>query len=141
LNHLKSIFALCSSILWQHFLDTIMCFHPKDILVTMYWKMKIYSKNDWNDFNLYNICNVYFTYVVEVKFKFLQNISHYYNNRFAFHMPMFIIFVLSLNKLNTTIHSNIKFMVITYNQNLHFWIHCKKLQKQDYNSFHHNLTL
>jgi hypothetical protein len=32
-------------------------------------------------------------------------------------------------------------MVIAYNQNLHFKIHCKKLQKQDYNSFHHNLTL
>jgi hypothetical protein len=32
-------------------------------------------------------------------------------------------------------------MVIAYNQNLHFKIHCKKFQKQDYNSFHHNLTL
>jgi hypothetical protein len=30
-------------------------------------------------------------------------------------MHMFIIHVLSLNKLNITIHSNIKFMVITYN--------------------------
>jgi hypothetical protein len=77
--------------------------------------------------------------MVEVKFKFLQNISHYYHNRFAFHMHMFIIFILSLNKLNTTIHSNIRFLVIAYNQNLHFGIHCKKLQKQDYNSFHHNL--
>jgi hypothetical protein len=53
--------------------------------------------------------------LVDVKFKFLQNIPHYCNNRFAFPMPMFIIFVLSVNKLNTTIHSNIKFMVITYN--------------------------
>jgi hypothetical protein len=59
-------------------------------------------------------------------FKFLQNISHYYKDIFAFHMHMFTIFVLSLNKLNTTIHSNIKFMVITYNQNLHFRIHVKK---------------
>jgi hypothetical protein len=32
-------------------------------------------------------------------------------------------------------------MVIAYVQNLHFKIHCKKLQKQDYNSFHHNLIL
>jgi len=78
--------------------------------------------------------------LVEVKFKFLHNISHYYNNKFAFHMLMFTISVLSFNKLNTTIHSNI-FMVITYNQNLHFKIHCKKLQKQNYNSFHHNLRL
>jgi hypothetical protein len=30
-------------------------------------------------------------------------------------MHMFIIYVLNLNKLNTTIHSNIKFMVIAYN--------------------------
>jgi hypothetical protein len=46
-------------------------------------------------------------------------------------MPMLIIFVLSPNKLNTTIHSNIRFMVIAYNQNLHFKIHYKKFQKQD----------
>jgi hypothetical protein len=71
--------------------------------------------------------------LVEVKFKFLQNISHYYNNIFAFHMPMFTISILSLNKLNNTIHSNIRFMVITCNHNLHFKIHYKKLQKQDYN--------
>jgi hypothetical protein len=63
--------------------------------------------------------------MVEMKLKFLHNISHYYNNKFAFHMPMFTIFVLSFDKLNTTIHSNIRFMVITYNQNLHFKIHCK----------------
>jgi hypothetical protein len=44
-------------------------------------------------------------------------------------MHMFIIFVLSPNKFNITIHSNIRFMVIAYNQNLHFRIHCKKLQK------------
>jgi hypothetical protein len=56
-------------------------------------------------------------------------------------MHMFIIFVLSLNKLNTTIHSNIRFMVIAYNQNMHFRIHNEKLQKQDYNSFHDSLTL
>jgi len=56
-------------------------------------------------------------------------------------MHMFTILVFNLNKLNTTIHSNIKFMVIAYNQNLHFKIHCKKLQKQYYNSFHHNLIL
>jgi len=64
--------------------------------------------------------------MVEVKFKFQQNISHYNNNIFAFDMPIFIIYVLSLNKLNTTIHSNIKFMVIAYNQNLDFRIHNKK---------------
>jgi hypothetical protein len=51
----------------------------------------------------------------EVKSKFLQNMSHCCNNKFAFHMPMFIIFVLNLNKLNTTIHSNINFMIIVYN--------------------------
>jgi hypothetical protein len=56
-------------------------------------------------------------------------------------MPMFTIFVLIFNKLNIIIHSNITFMVIAYNHNLHFIIHYKKLQKQDYNSFHHNLTL
>jgi hypothetical protein len=58
--------------------------------------------------------------MVDVKFKFLQHISHYNNNKFAFHMPMFIIYVLSFNKFNTTIHSNIRFMIIAYNQNLHF---------------------
>jgi hypothetical protein len=79
--------------------------------------------------------------MVEMKFKFLLNISHYCNNTYAFLMPMFTIFVLNLNKFNTIIHSNIKFMVIAYNQNLHFRIHCKKLQKQNYNSFHHNLIL
>jgi hypothetical protein len=56
-------------------------------------------------------------------------------------MFMFIIYVLSLNKLNTTIHSNIKFMVIAYNQNLYFKIYYEKFQKQYYNSIHHNLTL
>jgi len=61
--------------------------------------------------------------LLEMEFKFLHNIPHYYNNRFAFPMPMFIIFVLSLNKLNTTIHSNIIFIIIAYNQNLHFKIH------------------
>jgi hypothetical protein len=79
--------------------------------------------------------------LVKVKFKFLHNISHYNNNKFAFHMHMFTSFVLSLNKLNIIIHSNIKFMVIAYNQNIHFIIHCKKLQIQYYNSFHHNLIL
>jgi hypothetical protein len=54
---------------------------------------------------------------------------------------MFIIYALNLNKFNNKIQSNINFMVIAYNQNLHFHIHCKKLQKQYYNSFHHNLTL
>ncbi len=56
-------------------------------------------------------------------------------------MHMFIVHVLSLNKLNTTIHSNIGFMVIAYNQNLHFKMHCKKLQIQNYNSFPPNLIL
>jgi hypothetical protein len=40
---------------------------------------------------------------------------------------MFTIFVLNLKKLNITIHSNIRFMVIAYNQNLQFKIHYKKL--------------
>jgi hypothetical protein len=53
--------------------------------------------------------------LVEVKFKFLQDILHYYNNIFAFHVHMFTISILSLNKLNTTIHSNIIFMAIAYN--------------------------
>ncbi len=79
--------------------------------------------------------------MVEVEFRFLQNISHYCNNIFKFHMHMFIVCIISLDKLNTTIHSNIRFMVIAYNQNLHFRIYCKKLQKQYYDSFHHNLTL
>ncbi len=79
--------------------------------------------------------------MVEMEFKFLQNISHYCNNKFAFHMHMFIFFVLNFNKLNITIRSYMRFMVITYNQNLHFIIHCKKPQKQYYNSFHHNLIL
>jgi hypothetical protein len=57
--------------------------------------------------------------MVEVKLKFLQKNSHYSNNIFAFHILMFIIFVLSLNKLNITIHSHIKFMVIAYNYDLH----------------------
>ncbi len=69
--------------------------------------------------------------MVEVKLKFLQNISHYCNNIFAFHMCMFTIFVLNLNKLNTTIHSDIIFMVIAYNQNLHFIIDCKKNSKNN----------
>jgi len=76
-----------------------------------------------------------------MKLKFLQNISHCCNNKFAFHMHMFIILVLSLNKRNTTTHSNIRFMDITYNQNSHFIIHCKKFHKQDYNSFHRNMIL
>jgi hypothetical protein len=46
------------------------------------------------------------------KFKFLQNISHYCNTRFSFQMHMFTILVLSLNELHTTIHSNIRFVVI-----------------------------
>jgi len=62
--------------------------------------------------------------MVEVKFKVLHNISHYDNNKFSFHMHMFIIFILSFNKLNSTIDSNMKFMV-AYNQSLHFKIHCK----------------
>ncbi len=79
--------------------------------------------------------------MVKMKLKFLQNISHYCNNIFSIHMHMFIIHVLSFNKLDITIHSNVKFMVIAYNQNLHFRIHYKNLHKQDYNPFHHNLIL
>ncbi len=111
------------------------------------FKTKFYSRNKhfWKylDFTQkYKFFKYQFQGImVELKFKFLQNISHYYNNKFAFHIHIFIIFVLSFNKLNTIIHSNIRFMVIVYNQNLHFRIHCKKLQKQYYNSFHHNLPL
>jgi hypothetical protein len=76
--------------------------------------------------------------MVEVKFKFMQNISYYCNNRFAFHMFMFIIFVLSLNKLNITIHSNIRFMVIAFNHNLHLKIHLKNSRNNI--TIHHNLT-
>ncbi len=65
-------------------------------------------------------------YLIDLKFKILHNISHYYNNIFAFPMPVFTISTFNLNKLNTTIHSNIIFMVIAYNQNLHFIIHYKK---------------
>jgi hypothetical protein len=39
-------------------------------------------------------------------------------------MHMFTIYVFSLKKPNITIHSNIRFMVIVYNQNLHFRIYC-----------------
>jgi hypothetical protein len=53
--------------------------------------------------------------MVEMKFKFLQNISRYCNNILSFHTHMFIIYVLSLNKLNITIHLNMRFMVIPYN--------------------------
>jgi len=63
--------------------------------------------------------------MVEMKLKFLQNTSHYYNNKFSLHMHMFIIYVLNLNKINITIHSNIRLMVIAYKQNLHFRIHYK----------------
>jgi len=56
-------------------------------------------------------------------------------------MHMFIISILSFNKLNNKIHSNIIFIVIAYNQNLHFRIYYKKLQEQYYNSLHHNLAL
>jgi len=36
--------------------------------------------------------------------EFLQNISHYCNNKFAFHMHTFTIHALILNILNTAIH-------------------------------------
>jgi hypothetical protein len=64
--------------------------------------------------------------MVEMKFKFLQNISHYYNNIFAFHMHMFVVFVLNFNKLNIRTHSHIIFVIIAYSQHLHFKIHFKK---------------
>jgi len=41
-------------------------------------------------------------------------------------MHMFTIHVLSLKKLNITIHYNIIFMVIAYNHNMDFIIHLKK---------------
>jgi hypothetical protein len=52
--------------------------------------------------------------MVEMKFQFLQTISHYCNNIFAFHMHVFTISILSFNKLNITIHFLIIFMVIAY---------------------------
>jgi hypothetical protein len=76
-------------------------------------------------------CPTFYSYVIFTSDSYLSQSRslggrHYYNNRFSFHMPMFIIYVLSFNKLNTTIHSNIKFIVIAYNQNLHFRIRYKK---------------
>jgi hypothetical protein len=68
--------------------------------------------------------------LVEVKFNFCIIIPHYYNNKFALHMHTSIIFALILNTFNIAIHQNTVFMVISYKQNLHVKIHCKKLQKQ-----------
>jgi hypothetical protein len=72
---------------------------------------------------------------------FLHNISLYYNNKFAFHMHIFIVSTLILHIFNTTVLWNTIFMVISSNQNLPFIIHYKKLHKQNYNSFHHVLML
>jgi len=71
---------------------------------------------------------------VKMRFKFLQNISHYYNNIFSFHMHMFTILVLSLNKLNTTIHFNIKFMLlhITLEEKPHFSSSVTKIYISEY---------
>jgi hypothetical protein len=42
--------------------------------------------------------------LVQVKFNSFKTISHYYNNRFAFHMHTFTISTFILNTLNTAIH-------------------------------------
>jgi len=52
----------------------------------------------------------------------LQNISLYYNNIFAFHMHIFIVYALILHIFNMPIHWNTKFMVISSNQNIPFII-------------------
>jgi hypothetical protein len=67
-----------------------------------------------------------FVQLIQLKFKFLQNISHFYNNIFAFHKHVFIIYVLSFNNLNIIVRPHIIFIIIAYNHNLHFIIHCKK---------------
>ncbi len=56
-------------------------------------------------------------------------------------MHMFTIFVLNLNKLNTTTipTSNSWLLHIIKIYTLEYIV--KQIQKQDYNSFHHNLTL
>jgi len=81
--------------------------------------MKEICFNIWKSFvSIVRVVNLMFIYhMLEVKFNTIEvkYISHYCNNRFAFHMHMFTNFVLSLNKLNTIIHSNIRFMVIAYN--------------------------
>jgi len=41
---------------------------------------------------------------VKREISFLQNISLYYNNIFAFHMHIFIVFTLILHIFNTIIH-------------------------------------
>jgi hypothetical protein len=56
-------------------------------------------------------------------------------------MDTFTILALIFNIFNTAIHLNTKFMVISYNQNMHFRIHCKKFQKQDYILIHDILIL
>jgi len=56
-------------------------------------------------------------------------------------MHTFTIFAIILNTPNSIVHSNTKFVVISYNQNLQFKIQCRKIQKQNYNLFHHILIL
>jgi hypothetical protein len=56
-------------------------------------------------------------------------------------MHTFTIFGLIINTTNSIVHSNTKFVVISYNQNLQFKIQCRKIQKQNYNLFHHILIL
>ncbi len=56
-------------------------------------------------------------------------------------MHTFTIFALILNTPNFIIHSNTRFVVISYNQNLQFKIQCRKNQRQNYNLFHHIFIL
>jgi hypothetical protein len=58
-----------------------------------------------------------------------------------YNMHTFTISALILNTHNSTIHLNTRFMVISYNHNLYFKIQCRKIQRQDYNSFHYILIL
>jgi hypothetical protein len=56
-----------------------------------------------------------------------------------YNMHTFTIFALIINTPNSIVHLNTKFMVISYNHNLYFRIRCRKIQIQDYNSFHYIL--
>ncbi len=67
--------------------------------------------------------------MVEVKLNSCRIISHYCKNIFALHIHTSIISTLMFNTFNIIIHQNTKFMVISYNLNLHFRIHCKKILK------------
>jgi hypothetical protein len=91
--------------IWTH-ASTIYNFFVENLLITKRRNQKIISPQDGRQ-------------MVKVKFT-LQSISHYCNNKFAFHRHMFTIFVLSFNKLQITIHSHIKFIAIACSQKFSF---------------------